>query len=61
MKRKFFSWDECMALREVRSLRKLTHPQVGLGCRAPGGRWPLCWRAALPAWMQGGQAGYSTS
>jgi serine/threonine protein kinase len=23
MKRKFFSWDECMALREIRSLRKL--------------------------------------
>ena len=28
MKRKFFSWDECMALREVRSLRKLTHPNI---------------------------------
>jgi protein kinase len=28
MKRKFYSWDECMALREVRSLRKLTHPHI---------------------------------
>jgi protein kinase len=28
MKRKFFSWEECMALREVRSLRKLSHPSV---------------------------------
>ena len=28
MKRKFFSWDECMSLREVKSLRKLNHPSV---------------------------------
>ena len=28
MKRKFFSWEECMALREVKSLRKLSHPCV---------------------------------
>ena len=28
MKRKFYSWDECMALREVKSLRKLNHPNV---------------------------------
>jgi len=28
MKRKFYSWDECMALREVKSLRKLTHPNI---------------------------------
>ena len=28
MKRKFFSWDECMTLREVRSLRKLSHPNI---------------------------------
>ncbi|KAK9805401.1 hypothetical protein WJX73_001324 [Symbiochloris irregularis] len=28
MKRKFYSWEECMALREVRSLRKLNHPSV---------------------------------
>lgn len=28
MKRKFYSWDECTALREVRSLRKLTHPNI---------------------------------
>ncbi|KAF4696609.1 hypothetical protein FOZ60_016616 [Perkinsus olseni] len=28
MKKKYYSWDECMALREVRSLRKLTHPHI---------------------------------
>lgn len=28
MKRKFFSWDECMNLREVKSLRKLNHPCI---------------------------------
>jgi len=28
MKRKFYSWDECMQLREVKSLRKLNHPTV---------------------------------
>lgn len=28
MKRKFFSWDECMRLREVKSLRRLSHPHV---------------------------------
>ncbi|KIZ06471.1 hypothetical protein MNEG_1471, partial [Monoraphidium neglectum] len=28
MKRKFFSWDECMSLREVKSLRRLSHPHV---------------------------------
>ncbi len=28
MKRKFFSWEECMALREVKSLRKLSHPCI---------------------------------
>mmetsp|Transcript_21825 Transcript_21825/g.55969 ORF Transcript_21825/g.55969 Transcript_21825/m.55969 type:complete len:483 (-) Transcript_21825:18-1466(-) len=28
MKRKFYSWEECMALREVKSLRKLNHPCV---------------------------------
>lgn len=28
MKRKFFSWEECMSLREVRSLRKLSHPCI---------------------------------
>ena len=27
-KQKFDSWDECVALREVRLLRKLTHPNV---------------------------------
>lgn len=26
MKRKFYSWEECMNLREVKSLRKLNHP-----------------------------------
>ncbi|XP_030608372.1 serine/threonine-protein kinase MAK-like isoform X1 [Archocentrus centrarchus] len=28
MKRKFFSWDECLNLREVKSLKKLNHPNV---------------------------------
>ncbi|CAM9251163.1 unnamed protein product, partial [Phaeothamnion confervicola] len=28
MKRKFYSWDECMQLREVKSLKKLNHPNV---------------------------------
>ena len=28
MKRKFYSWDECMSLREVASLRKLNHPSI---------------------------------
>mmetsp|Transcript_31217 Transcript_31217/g.101806 ORF Transcript_31217/g.101806 Transcript_31217/m.101806 type:complete len:518 (-) Transcript_31217:28-1581(-) len=28
MKRKFYSWEECMALREVKSLRKLNHPNI---------------------------------
>jgi serine/threonine protein kinase len=28
MKRKFYSWEECMNLREVTSLRKLNHPSI---------------------------------
>ncbi len=28
MKRKFYSWEECMGLREVKSLRKLNHPCI---------------------------------
>ncbi|CAG9462191.1 unnamed protein product [Pedinophyceae sp. YPF-701] len=28
MKRKFYSWQECMNLREVKSLRKLNHPCI---------------------------------
>jgi male germ cell-associated kinase len=28
MKKKFFSWEECMQLREVKSLRKLNHPSI---------------------------------
>ncbi|KAJ1486956.1 kinase-like domain-containing protein [Baffinella frigidus] len=28
MKRKYYSWDECMNLREVQSLRKLRHPNI---------------------------------
>ena len=28
MKKKFETWDECMALREVRTLRRLNHPNV---------------------------------
>ena len=25
MKKKFYSWDDCMALKEIKSLRKLNH------------------------------------
>jgi serine/threonine protein kinase len=25
MKKKFYSWDECLELREIKSLRKLNH------------------------------------
>eukprot|EP01022_Parablepharisma_sp_SALTPOND_P019576 TRINITY_DN336_c0_g2_i1.p2 TRINITY_DN336_c0_g2~~TRINITY_DN336_c0_g2_i1.p2 ORF type:complete len:674 (+),score=56.68 TRINITY_DN336_c0_g2_i1:1338-3359(+) len=28
MKKKFFSWEECMQLREIKSLKKLTHPNI---------------------------------
>ena len=28
MKKKFYSWDECMALREIKALRKLNHPNI---------------------------------
>ncbi|XP_071705457.1 cyclin-dependent kinase F-4-like [Rutidosis leptorrhynchoides] len=28
MKRKFYSWEECISLREVKSLRKLNHPNI---------------------------------
>jgi len=28
MKRKYYSWDDCIALREVQSLRKLRHPNI---------------------------------
>ncbi|CEL98448.1 unnamed protein product [Vitrella brassicaformis CCMP3155] len=28
MKKKYYSWEECMQLREVKSLRKLVHPNV---------------------------------
>lgn len=28
MKKKFFTWEECMNLREVKSLQKLTHPNI---------------------------------
>jgi len=28
MKRKYKNWDECMALREVKSLRKMNHPNL---------------------------------
>ncbi|GAV78214.1 Pkinase domain-containing protein [Cephalotus follicularis] len=28
MKRKFYFWDECMNLREVKALRKLNHPNI---------------------------------
>jgi len=28
MKKKFYSWSECIALREVQSLKKLNHPNI---------------------------------
>ena len=28
MKKKFYSWEECMQLREVQSLRKMAHPNI---------------------------------
>ena len=28
MKKKFYSWEECMALREIKSLRKLNNPYI---------------------------------
>ena len=28
IKKKFYSWDECMSLRELKSLRKLNHPNI---------------------------------
>ncbi|CAL1536414.1 unnamed protein product [Lymnaea stagnalis] len=28
MKKKYYSWDECLNLREVKSLRKLNHPNI---------------------------------
>jgi serine/threonine protein kinase len=28
MKKKFYSWEECMALREIKSLRKLNHTNI---------------------------------
>lgn len=28
MKKKFYSWEECVALREIRSLKKLNHPNI---------------------------------
>ena len=28
MKKKFYSWEECMQLREVKSLKKLIHPNI---------------------------------
>ena len=28
MKKKFYSWEEAMSLREIKSLRKLNHPQI---------------------------------
>ena len=28
MKKKFYSWDECMSLKELKSLRKLTHSNI---------------------------------
>lgn len=28
MKQKYYSWEECMKLREINSLRKLIHPNI---------------------------------
>ena len=28
MKRKYYSWEECITLREVKSLRTLKHPNI---------------------------------
>ena len=28
MKKKFYTWEECMNLREVKSLKKLNHPNI---------------------------------
>lgn len=28
MKKKFYSWEEAMSLREVKSLKKLNHPNI---------------------------------
>jgi protein kinase len=28
LKKKYYSWEECMALREIQSLRKLVHPNI---------------------------------
>ena len=28
MKKKFYSWDECVQLREIKSLKKLNHPNI---------------------------------
>jgi protein kinase len=28
MKKKFYSWEECMGLREIKSLRKLNHEKI---------------------------------
>ena len=28
MKKKFYSWEECMSLREIKALRKMNHPNI---------------------------------
>jgi protein kinase len=28
MKKKFYTWEECMQLREIKSLKKLNHPNI---------------------------------
>ena len=28
MKKKFYTWEECVQLREVKSLKKLNHPNI---------------------------------
>ena len=28
MKKKFYSWEECMSIREIKALRKVNHPNL---------------------------------
>ena len=28
MKKKYYSWEECLSLREVKSLKKMNHPNI---------------------------------
>ena len=58
MKKKFYSWEECMQLREVQSLRKMSHPNIvklkearapaAAKAPRPAARTPVAPRAAMP-------------